>query len=543
MDISKYDSKTRELYQKVMDAKELHIGDYYAGCRAFLKNAIALDDPKLLGIAYYWMSNACYISNKYYDKFMGYLQKALPYLQGAGDYENLARAYNLLGIDALNHGDPQICLDYFMNALNFPTNDEDAKQILPMIHFNMGQAYAQFGDYKECLKHVTKAIRTLPRKKDPYLLYMRASCLVAQGFAYLNLGRVNPAVTCLDALLKIEDYSETVKKEMDEPYTQYFKAVVYHKTQQPQLRDQFIDRFVSVMENGNFSFDVIYDAFRFTDFLIDLSKYDLAARSINAARNIVETSKVSYAQAAYARLQVHYYTRIRDDENLIVVLQEFYNSSERHRIEAAKSYVASMNLRNTLEEMRKDNERLAYAAATDSLTDLPNRSAMNSYLESIFEECYRKQISLGVELLDIDYFKEYNDTYGHQAGDELLVKLAEILRDVAMDPDVFVARYGGDEFVLTYRGMTDEQVMEKADRIRTRVKDMAIPNKNSRGEKTVTVSQGIRNAVPVMSNRLWDFFYTADNALYSVKRSEKGQIALMHKAYISNDSLEDVMRV
>ncbi len=168
---------------------------------------------------------------------------------------------------------------------------------------------------------------------------------------------------------------------------------------------------------------------------------------------------------------------------------------------------------------------------------------MNPYLESLFDECFRKQIPLGLELLDIDYFKEFNDTYGHQAGDELLVKLADVLRNVAMDPDVFVARYGGDEFVVAYRGMTDEQVMEKADRIRSRVKELNIPNKFSRGEKIVTVSQGIRNAVPVEGNRLWDFFYTADNALYSVKRSEKGQIALMHRAYISNDSLEDVKRV
>jgi diguanylate cyclase (GGDEF)-like protein len=543
MDIKKYDSKTQTLYQKAVDAKELHIGDYYSACRAFLKNAIDLDDPQLLGLAYYWMSNACYISNKYYDKFMGYLQKALPYLQGCQDYENLARAYNLLGIDGLNHGDPQICLDYFVTALNFPLDEEVDKHILPMIHFNMGQAYAQFGDYKECLKHVTLALKKLPRKKDPFILYMRGSCLVAQGFAFLTLGRTSSAISCMDKLLALENSSENLKKELDEPYTQFFKAQVYHKTQDHESRDAIIDRFVSVMEHGEFSFDVIYDTFRFTDFLIDLGKYDLASRTIAAARSMVETSDVSYAQAAYARLQIHYYSRIHDEENLFVVLQEFYNCSEKHRLEAARSYVGSMNLRNTLEEMRKDNERLAYAAATDALTDLPNRSAMNSFLESIFEECYRKQISLGIELLDIDYFKEFNDTYGHQAGDELLVKVADVLRNVAMDPDVFVARYGGDEFVLTYRGMTDEQVMEKAGRIRTRIKEMAIPNKYSRGEKFITVSQGIRNAVPVEGNRIWDFFYTADNALYSVKRSEKGQIALMHKAYISNDSLEDVKRV
>ena len=543
MDITKYDPKTQDLYQKVLDAKEHHVGDYYTAGRAFLKNAIELDDPLLLGIAYYWMSSACYVSSKHYDKFMGYLQKALPYLQSTQEYENLARAYNLLGIDALNHGDPQICLDYFVNALSLPVEGEAFQLIIPMIHFNMGQAYAQFGDYKESLKHVTSALRGLPGKKTDFVNFMRGSCLTAQGFAYLHLGRTKSAVTCLEKLLKLEDRFETLRQEMDEPYTHFFKAQVYHKTEQVELRDQIIDRFVSVIESGEFSFDVIYDTFHFAAFLIDLGQYDKVARCIESTRNMVESSKVAYAEAAYARLRVHYYSQIGDEQNLTAALKDFYAGAENHRIESAQSYVNSMNLRNTLEEMRKDNERLAYAAATDFLTNLPNRSAMNTFLESLFEECYRKKISLGVELLDIDYFKEFNDTYGHQAGDDLLVRLADVLRSLAMDPDVFAARYGGDEFVVLYRDMTDEEVMEKADRIRNRIREMQIPNKFSRGEKYVTISQGIRNAVPVEENRIWDFLYTADNALYSVKRTEKGHIALMHKAYISNDSLEEAKRV
>ena len=148
-----------------------------------------------------------------------------------------------------------------------------------------------------------------------------------------------------------------------------------------------------------------------------------------------------------------------------------------------------------------------------------------------------------MEILDIDYFKEYNDTYGHQAGDICLQQISEQIRYLTRNhPNVYSARYGGDEFVIIYEGMTDDEVTSLAASLRNRIRDLAILHETSKIDSCITVSQGIRNSVPKEGNKLWDYMYTADNALYSVKKHRKGEIVLLHSAVISQKSLADAMR-
>jgi diguanylate cyclase (GGDEF)-like protein len=98
---------------------------------------------------------------------------------------------------------------------------------------------------------------------------------------------------------------------------------------------------------------------------------------------------------------------------------------------------------------------------------------------------------------------------------------------------IFCARYGGDEFVVIYEGMTDEEVLAQAEQLRTSILEMKIPHSSSPVAPYVTISQGIRNSVPVKENRLWDFLFAADNALYHVKGTNKGGILLIHKTQVA----------
>jgi len=95
-------------------------------------------------------------------------------------------------------------------------------------------------------------------------------------------------------------------------------------------------------------------------------------------------------------------------------------------------------------EMEKANERLLEKSETDPLTRLANRFRLNDYLERAFERARDDQRAFAVEILDIDYFKEYNDNYGHQAGDACIVAIADELRKM-QSRDTFCARYGGDD--------------------------------------------------------------------------------------------------
>lgn len=157
---------------------------------------------------------------------------------------------------------------------------------------------------------------------------------------------------------------------------------------------------------------------------------------------------------------------------------------------------------------------------------------MNRFSDAAFERAFKNGSTLAVCILDVDCFKEYNDTYGHLAGDQCLHMIAERLSEMS-GGKIFCARYGGDEFVAICESMTDEEVLLKAEALRASVLGMQIPHCKSSVAPYVTISQGFRNSIPVEENRLWDYLFAADNALYHVKDTQKGSILLIHKTEVS----------
>lgn len=97
---------------------------------------------------------------------------------------------------------------------------------------------------------------------------------------------------------------------------------------------------------------------------------------------------------------------------------------------------------------------------------------------------------MSFEILDIDYFKQYNDRYGHQAGDDCVRAIAALIRQMESD-QIFCARYGGDEFVIIYSGMSAEEVCERAEKLRQDVMALQIEQRYTEGTFGVTISQGI----------------------------------------------------
>ena len=101
-------------------------------------------------------------------------------------------------------------------------------------------------------------------------------------------------------------------------------------------------------------------------------------------------------------------------------------------------------------------------------------------------------------------------------------------------------RYGGDEFIIIYESMSDKKVLDYAVKLRERIGNIALESEMADEGITISISQGIRNSVPKETTKLWDYMYAADNALYQVKESRKGEIALIHNAVISQKSLDEV---
>lgn len=179
------------------------------------------------------------------------------------------------------------------------------------------------------------------------------------------------------------------------------------------------------------------------------------------------------------------------------------------------------------QELKKANEKLKMLSVMDGLTRIPNRRKFDEYLAAEWKRHYRDKAYLSVILCDIDFFKRYNDTYGHQAGDDCLQRVARAIHECVHRSSDLAARYGGEEFVLVLPGTDMEGAMIVAEKVRKRVKNLKITHENSKIDAHVTLSLGIATLMPEKDNCAEDLVARADAALYGAKENGRNQSLCM----------------
>lgn len=191
-----------------------------------------------------------------------------------------------------------------------------------------------------------------------------------------------------------------------------------------------------------------------------------------------------------------------------------------------QNYLQSRLLAFENNDLGEANLRLQYLTAIDGLTQIANRRSLDMSLSTEWQRAMRKQEPLGVIMIDVDHFKLYNDTYGHQAGDECLREVAGALKDFARRPGDLAARYGGEEFVLILTNATAPQTRIVAERVRDSILALGIPNQRS-SHGNVTASFGVASMIPATHAAGPEvLLLAADQALYRAKKSGRNRVAV-----------------
>ncbi len=178
------------------------------------------------------------------------------------------------------------------------------------------------------------------------------------------------------------------------------------------------------------------------------------------------------------------------------------------------------------QQLQSANQVLKHLVRFDDLTQIANRRWFNEYLNQEWQRLKREQMPLSLILCDIDFFKRFNDTYGHQAGDRCLRRVAQAIQLVAKRPSDLVARYGGEEFAIVLPNTTVIGAEEVAARTRTTVKALQIPHSNSLVNTSVTLSLGVASVIPNPAVSLQHLVTLADKALYQAKRSGRDRVVV-----------------
>ncbi|MBZ9610376.1 sensor domain-containing diguanylate cyclase [Rheinheimera maricola] len=184
------------------------------------------------------------------------------------------------------------------------------------------------------------------------------------------------------------------------------------------------------------------------------------------------------------------------------------------------------SLQNMQQQLLQANLELQQQASQDGLTAIANRRQLDTSLQNELQRCARNSLPMGLLLLDIDRFKLYNDHYGHQAGDDALKQIAQLLHQQTKRQGELAARYGGEEFALILPGSDIHACKKMAEQVQLALAKLAIKHSASDIASNITASIGVVSMVPDKTNSSSDFIKAADQALYQAKANGRNCLVI-----------------
>jgi diguanylate cyclase (GGDEF)-like protein len=514
MDFSEYSSMVQMWIQQILANRGVNAELTLKYSEDIINYGQKTDDCKLMGLGYYYSGETYYGLNDG-TFFFETMSKALSYLNQAQEWELMVRCYNFLGIAAMSRGNTPIALDYYLSGLNY-CRKYRLQELTVMIEVNLGMLYLECGRYADAQDSLEKADNDNDNEAYIFSIY----------------GNLAQSLILQDKLEQAGELLRRVHTEywesgelLDHQFIFCVDVLYYHHTGDIEARDASICRLNETLPENLTVLDMFYDYYRCCLVLLEAEQDETFWHIIDVLEPLVENFKIINLHLKIVSLKMKYYRKHGKNAEFLQAAGLFYELSEMMENENRSIVNSVISLRKNLDQVNcarevaeRENQVLHERSELDPLTGIANRFRLNTYSEQVFAQAAEQERSLAVEILDIDYFKEFNDNYGHQEGDRCLVQVADTIQGLVRENHGFCARYGGDEFVIIYDGISREQGISLAAELRRRVLALEIEHRFSKALPIVSISQGMCWGIPRIEDRMWDFLHAADDMLYKVKR-------------------------
>ena len=210
-----------------------------------------------------------------------------------------------------------------------------------------------------------------------------------------------------------------------------------------------------------------------------------------------------------------------------------YATDRQHR----ENYLQNCMIELNRLELMRQAQQLSILSQQDSLTGLANRRYLDEVLENEWRSAIRHKLPITIMMIDIDFFKLYNDALGHIQGDQCLRRIAILLGSISSRSGDLAARYGGEEFLLLFSVTDKDQALIQVQQLMELVRNIGIIHPKSNVSKHVTISVGVATMIPHLNDKLSDFISRADHALYTAKSNGRNQYYIATSDHIISETL------
>jgi two-component system chemotaxis family response regulator WspR len=226
--------------------------------------------------------------------------------------------------------------------------------------------------------------------------------------------------------------------------------------------------------------------------------------------------------SAFAAGANDYLVKLPDNIELIARIR-YHSKSYLNQVQRDQAYRA---LRYSQQQLQEKNLELLRLSNQDGLTGLSNRRYFDEYIEGQWRLAIRDQNPVSLLMIDVDNFKQYNDTYGHLAGDEVLKRVAMVMRQYFLRPTDLSARFGGEEFAVILPATPYAALQLLGENMRKGVENLCILHKTSPVSEYITVSVGGASMIPQATDSFLSLIDLADEAMYEAKELGKNRIVI-----------------
>lgn len=241
---------------------------------------------------------------------------------------------------------------------------------------------------------------------------------------------------------------------------------------------------------------------------------------------VTSLTEIEHLEKAFAAGATDYITKPVNKVELLARIR----SALKLKYEMDRRKAREQKLLEVTSQLEEAVKKLNRLSSLDGLTGIANRRHFDDYIVSEWARGRRNARPLSLILADIDFFKAYNDTYGHQAGDECLKAVARTLQNVLNRPGDLACRYGGEEFAVVLPETPGNGAVSIAKTMCSRVESMGIVHKKSQTSNYVTISLGVATILPTSDLSPAQLISAADRALYDAKREGRNRVKTANNA-------------